>query len=354
MGMLDVPDTYRLLDPSGMLRHLHQFPEQCQIAWRNATTYPYPRDYVKVDKVIIAGMGGSAIGGDFVRRLAMLENTVPVWVHRDYGLPPYVDRNTLVIFSSYSGNTEETLSCFTECQKTQARKLVLTTGGKLKAMAEKDRLPVLGIDYESPPRAAFPHSFISLVGIFHSLRLLQDKSADIKESLAAMKHVEDNVSENVVLESNVAKQLAADLFGRLGVIYGAGLLSEAALRWKSQINENSKAWAFHEFFPELNHNAVVGYALPADIRQKVTVLMLHSASLHPRVSLRYRITGEILTKAGIKHKRVESIGKSPLAQMIGTVLMGDYVSLYLSMLNRTDPSPVPVIDTLKSALAESE
>ncbi len=354
MSLLESPDTYRQLDPSGMLRHLHQFPEQCQRAWHAATEFNYPRDYLKVEKVVIAGMGGSAIGGDFVRRLAMLENTRPVWVHRDYGLPPFVDRNTLLIFSSYSGNTEETLSCFDEALRTQARKIVLTTGGKLKALAEKERVPSLIIDYESPPRAAFPHSFISLLGIFHSLRLLDDKSADMKETLTVMKRIEDGVSEKVPLDGNLAKQLAADLFGRLAVIYGAGLLSEVALRWKGQINENSKAWAFHEVFPELNHNAVVGYPLPAETRQKAMVLLLHSASLHPRTSLRYEVTGELLATAGIKHRQVESIGHSALAQMIGMVLLGDYVSFYLAMLNRTDPTPVPVIDTLKSRLVQSE
>jgi len=337
-----------------MLRHLQQFPEQCQRAWHNATDFGYPKDYLKVDKVVVAGMGGSAIGGDFIRRLAMLENTLPVWVHRDYGLPPYVDRNTLLIFSSYSGNTEETLSCFSESLRTQARKIVLTTGGKLKTLAEKERIPVLTIDYEAPPRAAFSHSFVTLLGIFHSLRFLQDKSADMKESLAVMKRIEDSVSERTPLDANPAKQLAADLYGRLAVIYGAGLLSDVALRWKTQVNENSKAWAFHEVFPELNHNAVVGYPFPDEQRHKVMVVLLHSASLHPRISTRYHVTGEILTKAGVKHKRIEATGRSPLAQMIGLVLLGDYVSFYLAMLNRTDPMPVPVIDTLKSRLAQSE
>ncbi len=232
--------------------------------------------------------------------------------------------------------------------------MVLTTGGKLKALAEKERIPVLTIDYEAPPRAAFSHSFVSLLGIFHSLRFLEDKSADMKESLAVMKRIEDIVSEKTALDSNPAKQLAADLFGRLAVIYGAGLLSDVAFRWKTQVNENSKAWAFHEVFPELNHNAVVGYPLPAETRQKVMVVLLHSASLHPRTSIRYQVTSEILTKAGVKHKTVEATGKSPLAQMIGLVLLGDYVSFYLAMLNRTDPMPVPVIDTLKSRLAESQ
>ncbi len=335
-----------------MLRHLHQFPEQCQRAWLAATEFAYPREYIKVEKVVIAGMGGSAIGGDFVRRLTMLESTLPVWVHRDYGLPPYVDRNTLLVFCSYSGNTEETLSCFAESLRTPARKMVLTAGGKLKALAERERIPVLTIDYDAPPRAAFPHSFVSLLGMFHSLRFLQDKSTDMKESLAVMKRIEDSVREKVPIDANQAKQLAADLFGRLAVIYGAGLLSEVALRWKGQINENSKAWAFHEVFPELNHNAVVGYPLPAQVRQEAMVVLLHSPSLHPRTSLRYRITAEILERTGIKHKTVESSGTSALAQMLAMVLLGDYASFYLAMLNRTDPTPVPVIDTLKSRLAQ--
>jgi glucose/mannose-6-phosphate isomerase len=354
MSILESPETYRLLDPSGMLGHLRQFPEQCQRAWHNSTDFAYPKDFLKVEKVVIAGMGGSAIGGDFVRRLAMLENSMPVWVHRDYGLPPHVDRNTLLIFSSYSGNTEETLSCFNDSLRIQAKKIALTTGGKLKSLAEKERIPVLTIDYEAPPRAAFSHSFLSLLGLFHCLRFLQDKSADMKESLEVMKRIDDSVSERTPLDSNPAKQLAADLFGRLAVIYGAGLLSDVAYRWKTQINENSKAWAFHEIFPELNHNAVVGYPSPAETRQKTMAVLLHSISLHPRTSLRYQVTSEILTKAGIKHKTVEATGRSPLAQMLGLVLLGDYVSFYLAMLNRTDPMPVPVIDTLKSHLARSE
>ncbi len=354
MSMLDSPDTYRQLDPSGMLQHLRQFPEQCQQAWHNATDFGLPRDYLKVDNVVVVGMGGSAIGGDLVRRLALIENTLPVYVHRDYGLPPFVGRNTLLIFSSYSGNTEETLSSFNESLRTQAKKIALTTGGKLKTLAEKERIPVLTIDYQAPPRAAFPHSFVSLLGIFHSLRLLQDKSVDMKESLAVMKRIEGSISEKTPLDSNPAKQLAADLFGRLAVIYGAGQLTEVAQRWKTQINENSKAWAFYEAFPELNHNAVVGYQLPAETRQRVMAVLLHSPSLHPRVSIRYQVTTELLSKAGVKHKIVEATGKSPLAQMIELVLLGDYVSLYLAMLNRVDPTPVPIIDHLKSRLAESQ
>ena len=349
---LDDPRSYQEFDPSGVLKHLRDFPDECQRAWQNALNFDLPQDYARVDKVVILGVGGSAIGGEMVRRLAFLENKLPVWVHRDYDLP-FLDEHTLLIASSYSGNTEETLTSFTESLKTKAKKLVLTTGGKLKELAQREGIPVLVIDYQAPPRTAFPHSFVSLIGIFHKLGLLQDKSADLEEAIEILKELSKKLAESTPLASNPAKQLATKLLGRLGVIYGAGILSEVAERWKTQLNENSKGWAFYEVFPELNHNAVVGYEFPPEIREGVLVILLHSSLLHPRLSIRYRLTAEILAKAGVNYEQVEAMGKSPLAQMMSLVLFGDYVSFYLALLNRVDPTPVAPIDYLKSRLKES-
>ena len=352
MNDLDKPQTYRQYDPSGMLKHLHDFPEQCQRAWQNALKFDLPRDYARVDKATILGMGGSAIGGEIVRRLTLLENRLPIWVHRGYDPPPFLDGNTLLIASSYSGNTEETLSSFAESLKIPAKKLVLTRGGKLKELAEKEGVPIFLIDYQAPPRAAFPHSFISLLGIFHKLGLLEDKSADLEEATQVLNKLSAELVESMPLISNPAKQLATKLSGKLAVIYGAGILSEVAQRWKTQLNENSKAWAFYEVFPELNHNAVVGYQFPPEIREGILVVLLHSSLLHPRISIRYRLTVEILTKAGVSYELVEAMGESPLAQMMSLILLGDYVSFYLAILNSIDPTPVASIDYLKSRLAE--
>jgi len=305
-----------------------------------------------VDRAIILGMGGSAIGGDLLCSLALLENRLPVWVHRSYGLPPLLNENTLLIASSYSGNTEETLSSFVESLQTPAKKLVLTGGGRLRALAEKEGIPVFPIDYQAPPRAAFPHSFIPLLGIFQKLGLLEDKSADLSEAMQLLNNLSPELTESMPLASNQAKQLAIRLSGRLAVIYGAGILSEVAQRWKAQLNENSKAWAFYEIFPELNHNAIVGYQFPSEMRERVLVVLLHSSLLHPRISDRYRLTAEILTEAGIEHELVEARGDSPLAQMMSMVLLGDYVSFYLALLNSVDPTPVAPIDYLKKRLAE--
>ena len=335
-----------------MLEHLHDFPEQCQRAWQNASNFKLPWDYTEIKKTIILGMGGSAIGGELISRLAFLENKLPVWVHREYDSPPFLDESTLLIASSYSGNTEETLSSFSESLKIPAKRIAITTGGKLKELAGKKNIPVLVIEYKAPPRAAFPHSFISLLGIFHNLGLLGDKSTDFDESIEVLKKLSAELGESTPLTSNQAKQLATRLKGNLVVVYGAGILSEVAARWKTQFNENSKAWAFHEVFSELNHNAVVGYESPRQIRESTLVVLLHSSLLHARLSTRYRLTAEILAKAGVNYEQVEARGKSPLAQMMSLVLFGDYVSFYLAMLNEVDPTPVAPIDYLKSRLAE--
>jgi len=280
----------------------------------------------------------------------LAEGKVPVWIHRDYSLPPFVDEGTLIIASSYSGNTEETLSAFTESLKTPAKKLVLTTGGKLKRLAEREGIPVFTIDYQAPPRAAFPHSFVPLVGIFQRLGLLRDKSADLREALQILNKLSRDIAETTPLISNPAKQLATKVWGRIAIIYGAGILSEVAQRWKTQFNENSKTLAFVELFPELNHNAVVGYEFPPQIKEGIFVILLRSASLHPRVLLRYEATAKLLAKAGINHEFVEAREENALAQVMSLVLMGDYVSFYLAILNRIDPTPVDTIDFMKKYL----
>jgi len=348
---LDDPQTYQRLDPSGMRYHLHALPGQCRQAWQDALRFELPQHYSQVDRAIILGMGGSAIGGELLRSLTALENRLPVSVHRSYGRPPFLDEKTLLIVSSYSGNTEETISAFVESLPIAAKKLVLTGGGQLRTLAAKEGVPIFVIDYHAPPRAAFAHSFVPLLGIFQRLGLVEDKSADFEEAIHVLNELAAQLSESTPLASNPAKQLATRLSGKLAVIYGAGILSEVAQRWKTQLNENGKAWAFYELFPELNHNAIVGYQFPLEVKDNIQVVLLHSSRLHARLSRRYRFTMEIMTKAGIGHDMIEATGDSPLAQMLGLILFGDYVSFYLAMLNGVDPTPVASIDYLKKRLA---
>lgn len=347
---LDNPQVYNEPGVAEILSHLRQFPEQCRRAWEQAVRLDLPQDYSQIDKVIILGIGGSAIGGEVAGRMVTEESKTPIWAHRDYGLPIIPDEKTLIIASSYSGNTEETLSGFTQSLDTPARKIVITTGGKLRKLAEENGIPAFIIDYQAPPRMAFPHSFISLVGIFQKLGLLKDKAADIEEMLGILIKLQEDYAEASSLAANRAKQLATRLQGHIAVIYGGGILSAVARRWKAQLNENSKNWAFFDYFPELDHNAVVGYRFPPEMKDNIFVVVLHSDLLHPRVLCHYKASTALLAEEGIKHESITATGKSPLAQMMSLVLLGDYLTCYLAVLNEVDPATLEAVDFVKSYL----
>jgi glucose/mannose-6-phosphate isomerase len=348
---LDDPQVYRKFDPSGMLTHIRNFPQLCRQAWQLALAFQLPDEYRRVKKVIVLGMGGSAIGGDLVASLAANESAASVQVCREYSLPRHVDGETLVIASSYSGMTEETLSAFEQSLKTPALKLAITTGGKLKTLCEARKVPVFTFDYKAAPRAALPFSFFILLGIFQNLGLLPERNAAVAETFAALEDLNPKIWDSCPLDINPAKSLAQRLYGRLPVIYGAGITAEVAHRWKTQINENSKMMSFYELFSELNHNAVVGYVFPEDLMPKTMIIMLDSDLLHERIRLRYEITQTLLDRAGIQYLVLKGQGKSALSQMISLTLFGDYVSYYLAVLNQTDPTEIKSIDFLKNSLA---
>ena len=371
---LDNLEIYRQYDPDGMVRHLHGLPQQCRQAWEKADKFALPTGFKDIDKIVICGMGGSAIGGDLLRSLTAELSQPLVFVHRGYDLPAFVDAKTLVIASSYSGNTEETLSAFTQSLNINCKKLAITTGGKLKNLAQEKEIPVFTIDYLSQPRAALGYSFIPFIALLGKLGFLEDKSAAptlslrakrinltvqalpalVEEMAQLLEGLLGKLAENIPISLNPAKQLASKLFGKLVVIYGAGILSLVAQRWKAQFNENSKTWAFYETFSELNHNAVVGYEFPQEMASKVYVVLLRCPLLHPRITARYQITSEILEKAGVEHEIIDSKGEGYLTQMMSLVFLGDWVSYYLAMLNHTDPTPVKAIDYLKKRLGNTK
>ncbi|MGB8708079.1 MAG: bifunctional phosphoglucose/phosphomannose isomerase [Dehalococcoidia bacterium] len=354
MVNLDEIQIYKQLNPENMGGHLHGLPQQCRTAWDKAKEFQLPRDYANIDKVVILGMGGSAIGGDLVRSLFSSKKKPIIFVSRDYDLPAFVDDKTLIIASSYSGNTEETLSAFSQALDKKCKKLAMTTGGRLKALAEDAKVPVFVINYIAQPRAAVGYGFMSLIAFLQKLGLLEDKTAEVKAMIQDLDKLLEELKETVPTGSNRAKQLATKLHGKIAVIYGAGILSEVAHRWKTQINENSKAWAFYEVFPELNHNAVVGYQFPQELASKIYVVLLRSSSLHPRILIRYQVTSELLEQSGISHETIDSRGKSELSQMMGLIYLGDWTSYYLAILNETDPTPVKAIDYLKKRLSEAK
>jgi glucose/mannose-6-phosphate isomerase len=351
-SVLDDPSAYERIDPAGTRALIRDLPRQCRAAWREAQDLELPSDHNGVDKVVILGMGGLVIAGDLLRSLAALESAVPVFVHRDYGLPRLVDGRTLLIAMSYSGDTEETLSGFEAALHTGARKVVITTGGRLLALARSHSVPGFVFDYRSTVRGALGYGLMPLLAVAEKAGLVAKKADDVQEAAAVMEDMANRIAADVPLVRNPAKQLAVSLQSRLPIIYGAGIMAPVAFRWKTQLNENSKAWAAWEELPEANHNAIVGYERPPEIATRAIAVFLRAPSLHPRIRLRYEFTSRALTEAGVASQAVDAEGRSPLAQMMGAVFFGDYVSLYLAILGGIDPSPTTIIADLKRWLAE--
>jgi len=351
--MIDVDklDLARL-DPDDMLRRIRELPKQSGDAWANAQTLKQPADYAHVSNIVILGMGGSAIGGDLTRTLVQDRCPVPITVCREYDLPAFAGKDSLVIGSSYSGGTEETLSAFAQAAQRGCKLMAISTGGRIAADLRVYKAPLLTFHYPSQPRGALGYSFVPLLAILHQLGLIPDPWPDLQEAIAVMQAEAVDLTPEVGKTRNPAKQLAVKLHDKLAVFYGAGILSEVARRWKGQVNENAKAWAFYDILPELNHNSVVGFDLPKSLLSHLLVVSLEAPADHPRVAVRQTVTRELLEKAGIEVEVVRAQGTSALAQMLWTIHLGDYASFYLSGLNNVDPTPIGPIAYLKKRLAE--
>jgi glucose/mannose-6-phosphate isomerase len=352
MPDLDDPIQHTQLDPQKMRERIGELPQQCADAWQLLEGWSPPDEYRSPTSVIVLGMGGSAIGGALLSALVADECRVPILSVGGYDVPAHVGADALVIASSYSGNTEETLSALAQPTARRSRVLAVTTGGKLADLAAENEWPAVRFSYESQPRAALGFSFTLLLGILCRLGLVRPFDADLEEGIQVMRSWQGELAPHVPTQDNAAKRLAWQLVDRLPVVYGAGFLAPVARRWKGQFNENGKNWAFWEELPELNHNAVVGYGIPKDIRDRVAVLQLRSVLDHPRVQARWEATRELLENEGVAVEAVWGRGRCQLAQMLSLIHLGDYTSYYLSLLNGADPTPVRAIEVLKRRLAE--
>lgn len=350
---LDQPTTYPLLDPGDMYRRVNDLPEQIETAWRLGTEVRLPEEYRQARNVVIVGMGGSAIGGSLLASYGEGQVPIPVVVWRGYGLPAFVDSSSLVIAASYSGGTEETLSGFTEARRRGARLLAVTTGGVIGELAEKWGTPTVRFAYDAQPRATLGYLFTPMIAIFARLGFLPPQAESVHEAIDIAGQSRARWCGDEPAASNEAKQLAVACQGKGVVIYGASYLAEVAHRWKTQFNENAKSWAFWEEFPELNHNAVVGYDHPAALHGALLVVLLNGSDLPHEIVERVRITRQILAEHGVSHHTVEAQGESRLAQMVSLISLGDYVSYYLALLNDVDPTTIEPIDFLKRELTGS-
>ncbi|MFH2057194.1 MAG: bifunctional phosphoglucose/phosphomannose isomerase [bacterium] len=345
-------EQFAEIDPHDMYGKIVDFPAQLQDGFKLPVVAGKSQiDTARIKSIVIAGMGGSAIGGDMLRAYLADQLPLPIYINRNYGLPKFVDRSTLVIGSSYSGNTEETLAAFAEAQARGCQLFVSTTGGKLGTIAEKAGIHRVTLPTGYQPRAALGYSFGPLLHFVEQIGLIP---AQGKLVTSACEYLADNLRQYLVESPNAknqAKQIAELLFDKIAVIYaGADYYDTNAIRFKGQICENAKHLAYANICPEFNHNELVGFEFPKELLSKLVVIFLTGPGDHKRVGHRFEIVESIVKDQNIKTVWVKAGGPSRLAEIFSLVQVGDFVSFYLAMSNKVDPSPVKVIDRLKGEL----
>jgi len=354
---LDEPASYAILDARGMFGFAKDFQSQLQEAAQVGRTFAPPKSFRNPKLIMLSGMGGSAVAGDFLARLCEDRIGAPLVVNRSYQIPNCVGRDTLFIASSHSGNTEETLAATSAALRRGAKILCISTNGKLRDLARRHgppRVALLEIPQTNPPmppRAALAYSLIPLVRALETLGLYPGAGRHIAESISLIGHLYDRIGPDVATQHNQAKQLAQSLRGTIPWVQGTvGIMAAAAYRWRTQFNENSKMLAYSSEYPELNHNEVIGWERAEHIKTDIGVVMLRSSHDHWRVRARVDITKKKFVKPKASSHLIDAEGHSPLAQLLWTVYLGDFTSLYLAMLNGVDPGSIASIDTLKGDL----
>jgi glucose/mannose-6-phosphate isomerase len=360
--ILDDLPRFKSLDPQDMLGQINGLPDQLRSAWDLSQTQPLEfADSVRpsaseVRQVVISGMGGSAIGADLVAAAVMDNCPVPIVVHRDYGLPAFAKGpETLVICSSHSGNTEETLDSFEIAVRNGCRVLAVSTGGELSEKAAAAGVPVWQFEHKGQPRAAVGFSFGLILGALSRLGLVPDAGDDLAGAVKAMKSQQTALVAESPIPKNPAKRLAGQLMGRWVTVFGAGVLAPVARRWKGQLNEVAKAVANFEFIPEADHNTLAGVLHPPEvIPPHVMTLFLRAPSDHPRNRLRLDITRKTYMLEGMNVDSYTAKGDSPIAHIWTALHFGDYMAYYLAMAYGVDPTPVSALESLKAALQEAK
>ena len=345
--------SFHNIDKQNYLAEIENLPSQLQNAYLQGLKLSLP-DWQGIQQVLIAGMGGSAIGADLLAAYAAPLSGVPILVQRSYSLPAWVQGpETLVITSSHSGNTEETLSAFEQASKSNCRILALSTGGKLAEVAKDANIPLWTFEHSGQPRAAVGFSFGLLLALCYRLGLLPDPTDELARAITAMRNQQVSIQADIPVVHNPAKREAGQLVGRWVMVFGADVLEPVSRRWKTQLNELAKAWAQVEALPEADHNALAGLAQPEQALSNAMALFLRAGSYHPRNLLRTELTKQAYMLEGLNTDFVDAQGETPLAQMWTALHMGDYVAYYLAMLYDIDPTPIEALVGLKRQLAES-
>ncbi|XWN36234.1 MAG: bifunctional phosphoglucose/phosphomannose isomerase [Balneola sp.] len=338
------------VDSEDMWGLISGFPDHWKEVMKLTEEVKLNIDKSRIRNICFAGMGGSAIGADIIRAYSIQSCPYPVQVNRHYQIPNYVDDNTLFIACSFSGNTEETLAALSSALERGAQIIAVTSGGSLKKSAVENEFDYIQIPGGIPPRAALAYSFVPLFRIFKALGFLDEPDSVLIDTYNLLK---DGASKFSDLDDNDALALARELNESLPIIYSdASLMEPVNLRWRGQIEENSKMLVYGNLIPEMNHNEIVGWEHIAHLAGRLTVVILKDREDNPRVTKRMEIVKDLVMDQALSVIEISTIGNSRLERMFSLVQLADWVSLYLALLNEIDPTPIAKIDILKSKLAE--
>jgi glucose/mannose-6-phosphate isomerase len=334
-----------------MYNLIRDFPAQASEAIEIGRGARIKLSLPKIRNIVITGLGGSAIGGDVLRSYSAGQIGIPILVNRSYTLPQFVGGNSLVVVSSYSGSTEETISAYAMARKKGAQILVVSSGGEIGEIAAKSRHNWVKIPGGLPPRAALGYSFFTMLIVLQKVGLLKSQPAEIKEALSLLKQLSKEYSD--YQKDPLPLGLAEQLMDMLPIVYSSTERFDAVnLRWRGQMEENAKTVAYGNFFPEMNHNEIVGYATLRDLLSRFLVIYLLDEGDHPRVAARFDFVKEIIRPYCSNVVEIHSRGKSLLARIFSLINLGDWTSYYLAIKKNVDPTPVGNIDTLKKNLSE--
>lgn len=351
--MLDDPEQIKMIDKSDMLGILDKFPEQILdiVTALKELEIPELTDF-EPNKIVVLGMGGSAIGGDILSSLLEDVSSIPIVTVRGYNVPTAIDDSTLVFACSYSGNTEETLTAVAKALRRKCKIVGITSGGRLEEFCNMNNLPVFNIPKGLPPRAAIAFLFFPLLMILDKSNIVQI-DFELNELVGALEELRESLLPEVSEDQNPGKILATKLHNGIPFIYGQSYLNIIALRWKTQLNENSKVIAMAGGFPEMNHNEIVGWSEDTpEISKQFKIILLRSSDEHPQVRKRIELTKQTFIDKTSNVFEVEAQGETKLTRMMTTLYLGDYISVYLALLRGVDPTPVEVIEELKRQLVE--
>lgn len=334
------------VDSAGLLADILSIPDHISDAmWRAESAMLEPGS---ANSLVICGMGGSAIGADLAAAVIGSSATRPVVTNRSYDLPTWVGEGDAVVLSSYSGSTEETISCFEQARRSGAKLYVISSGGPISETAHAEGIPLIGLPGIFQPRAAVAYGVVAVIEIAIANGIAP---ASIRKDLEAASELLRGLAGEWGADApdSLPQKLAREAFGRLPIVYGADLTAPVAYRWKCQINENAKRPAWSAELSEANHNEICGWEGAAEAGGNAA-WFLTDADQNERVGERMRITSEIASSHGARAEIIPSSGSSRAERLFSLVLLGDLMSFYLAILHGVDPSPVPLIENLKDQL----